>query len=54
MRRLACALVLAPVLLLGAGCRGESAPAPGGGGVDQQVSDVESTLDAIESELAGD
>lgn len=54
MRRLAGALVLVPVLLLGAGCRGESAPAPSGPGADQQVSDVEATLDAIESELAGD
>jgi hypothetical protein len=47
------ALILLPVLLLGVGCRGEepAAPAPG---VDQQVSDVESTLDAIESEVAGD
>jgi hypothetical protein len=47
------ALVLLPVLLLGAGCRGAepAAPTPG---VDQQVSDVESTLDAIESELADD
>jgi len=54
MRRLVGGLVLLPVLLLGSGCRGESAPAPGGPGVDQQVSDVESTLDAIESELAGD
>ncbi|MGB3443456.1 MAG: hypothetical protein WBA97_32370 [Actinophytocola sp.] len=52
MRRLACALVLLPVLVLGAGCRGEGAP--GGSGVDQQVNDVESTLDAIESEMAGD
>lgn len=52
MRRLAAALALL-LLLLTAGCRGESAPAPGGG-VDQQVSDVESTLDAIESEMAGD
>lgn len=48
MKRLACALTL--VLLLGTGCRGgESAP-----GGDQRVDDVESTLDAIESELAGD
>ncbi len=51
MRRLAGALAL--LLLLTAGCRGEGAPAPGGG-VDQQVSDVESTLDAVESEMAGD
>ena len=50
MRRLACALVLLGVVLLGAGCRGDGAPAQPG--VDQQVSDVESTLDAIESELA--
>jgi hypothetical protein len=51
VRRLAGVLVL--LLSLTAGCRGDSAPAPGGG-VDQQVSDVESTLDAIESEMAGD
>ena len=51
MRQLAGALAL--LLLLTAGCRGESAPAPGGG-VDQQVSDVESTLEAVESEMAGD
>jgi hypothetical protein len=53
VRRRACALVLLPLLLLGAGCRAESAPG-GGGGTDQQVSDVESTLDTIESEMAGD
>lgn len=52
MRRPACALLLAALLLLGTGCRAGSAP--GGGGSDQQVSDVESTLDAIESEMAGD
>jgi hypothetical protein len=51
--RLAGALVLLPVLLLGAGCRGDDAK-PSQPGVDQQVSGVESTLDAIESELAGD
>ncbi len=44
MRRLAGAVVL--VLLLATGCREESA--------DQPFDDVESTLDAIESELAGD
>ncbi len=44
MRRLAGGLVL--VLLLVTGCREESA--------DRQFDDVESTLDAIESELAGD
>jgi hypothetical protein len=49
MKRLLGALVLLPVLLLGAGCRGDTAP-----GGDQQVNDVESTLDAIESELSGD
>ncbi|GAB1511965.1 hypothetical protein [Actinophytocola sp. KF-1] len=47
MRRLAGALAV--VLVLGTGCRGESAP-----GVDHEVGDVESTLDAVESELAGD
>lgn len=52
MRRIAGALVLLGVLLLGAGCRGDGAPARPG--VDGQVSDVESTLDAIESELADD
>jgi hypothetical protein len=52
VRRLACALVLLPVLLLGAGCRGDAAPTDPG--VDRRVGDVESTLDAIESELAGD
>ena len=49
MRRLA-GLLVAPVLLLGAGCRGDDPPAQ----PDQQVSDVESTLDSIEAELAGD
>jgi hypothetical protein len=42
-------LVLAPVLVVCVGCRGEASQP----GVDKQVSDVESTLDAIESELAG-
>jgi hypothetical protein len=51
VKRLAGALVLLPVLLLGTGCRGDASPADPG--VDQRVSDVESTLDAIESELAG-
>ena len=55
MRRAACALVLVPVLLLGAGCRGGSGAGDSGGpGADRRVGDVESTLDAIESELAGD
>lgn len=45
-------LVVLPVLLLGTGCRGEAKPS--NPGVDQQVSDVESTLDAIESDMAGD
>jgi hypothetical protein len=52
MRRLVGVLVLLPVLLLGAGCRGEAKPSEPG--VDQRVSDVESTLDAIESDVAGD
>jgi hypothetical protein len=52
VRRLVGALVLLPVLFLGAGCRGDAAPTSPG--VDQQVDDVESTLDAIESEMAGD
>lgn len=52
MRRLAGALFLLPVLMLGVGCRAETPSAPSG--VDQQVSDVESTLDAIESEMADD
>lgn len=52
MTRLAGVLVLLPVLVLGAGCRGAAQPSEPG--VDQQVSSVESTLDAIESELAGD
>lgn len=48
MKRLAGALVL--VLALSTGCRGgESAPGP-----DQHIDDIESTLDVIESELAGD
>lgn len=50
--RLVGALVLLPVLLLGTACRGEAGSTRPG--VDQQVSDVESTLDAVESELAGD
>lgn len=53
MKRLVGVLVLLPVLLLGAGCRGE-ANRPSQPGVDQQFSDVETTLDAIESEMAGD
>ncbi len=53
MRRLAGVAVLLPVLLLGAGCRGDAAK-PEQPGVDQQVGNVESTLDAIESEMAGD
>ena len=48
MKRLVGALVL--LLALSAGCRDDAAP----GGVDQQVDDVESTLDAVESEMAGD
>lgn len=51
MKRLAGTLMLLPILLLGAGCRGESAGQPG---VEQQFSDVEATLDVIESEMAGD
>jgi hypothetical protein len=48
VKRLAGALVL--VMALSTGCRGgESAPGP-----DQQVDNIESTLDAIESEVAGD
>jgi hypothetical protein len=54
MKRLAGLLVLATVLLLSAGCRGEADPPPAPSGVNQQVSDVESTLDAIETEMAGD
>jgi hypothetical protein len=50
VKRLVGVLVLLPVLLLGAGCRGDASRP----GVDQQVNDVESTLDAIESEMAGD
>ena len=42
--------VLVPVLLVAVGCRG-SASQPG---VDQQFSNVESTLNAIESDMAGD
>lgn len=53
MKRLVGALLLLPVLLLGAGCRGEAKPS-NDPGVNQQVSDVESTLDAIESEMSGD
>jgi hypothetical protein len=49
VRRLVLAVL--PVLVLGVGCRGESPAQPG---VDQQISDVESTLDAIESDLAND
>ncbi len=52
MRRVA--LILLPVLFLGVGCRDDAEPSTPAPGVDQQVSDVESTLDAIESELAGD
>ena len=58
------ALVAMPVLLLGAGCRGDAGSgepggSPGGSGgsggsVEQQFDDVESTLNSIESEMAGD
>lgn len=53
MKRLMVALTLLPLLLLGTGCRGEAKPS-NDPGVDQQMSNVESTLDAIESEMAGD
>jgi len=49
MRRLAGALVLIPVLLLGTACRDGAVPRQ-----QQPVDNVESTLDAIDSELAGD
>lgn len=59
------ALVAVPVLLFGAGCRGDvgsgSAPPDGSGGaggadgsVEQEFADIESTLNSIESELAKD
>lgn len=51
MRRPA-AWVLVPVLLLGAGCRDDATPPRPD--VDQQVDEIESTLDAIESEMAGE
>lgn len=43
----------------GAGCRGQagSEPAPGGSSVEQpgtELDEIESTLDSIESEMAGD
>jgi hypothetical protein len=53
MRRLVGLAVLVPVLLFGAGCRADEAK-PSDPGIDQQVSDIESTLDAIESDLSGD
>ncbi|MGH3756574.1 hypothetical protein [Actinophytocola sp.] len=53
------ALVAVPVLLFGAGCRGDAHPgsSPGGSGgtggsVEQQFDDIEATLKAIESEMA--
>jgi hypothetical protein len=56
------ALVAMPVLLFGAGCRGDvgSGGAPGGGpggsggssgSVEQQFDDIESTLSSIESDV---
>ncbi|HEY7595742.1 MAG TPA: hypothetical protein VH969_21505 [Actinophytocola sp.] len=62
------ALVAVPVLLFGAGCRGEvgsgSAPPGGSGGtggtgggdgqVEQEFNDIESTLNSIESEMSED
>jgi hypothetical protein len=42
--------VVLPVLLVVTGCR-DTATSPG---VDQQFSNVESSVDAIESDLAGD
>lgn len=46
MKRLAGVFVL---LVLAAGCRESRTP-----GLDQQVRDIEATLAAIESEMAGD
>lgn len=59
------ALVAVPVLLFGAGCRGDvgsGGPSGGdsggsggsGGSVEQEFDDIESTLDSIESEMRGD
>ncbi len=59
------ALVAVPVLLSGAGCRGEvgsggpsgggsGEPGGTGGSVEQQFDDIESTLESIESEMRGD
>lgn len=58
------ALVAMPVLLFGAGCRGDvGSGSPGGspggsggsdGSVEQQFNDMESTLNSIESEMADD
>ncbi len=47
------ALVVVPVLTLGAGCRADDA-APSDGSINQQFDDVESTLSDIESDLNGD
>jgi hypothetical protein len=50
--------LIAAVLLVGCvACRGEAAaPAPSGGdpSVEQELGSIESTLDKVESELAGD
>ncbi|MGQ0839422.1 hypothetical protein [Actinokineospora sp.] len=52
MRR---ALVAAALLFACAACQQDS-PSPGGGSgsVEQEVDQIESTVDSVESELAGD
>ncbi|MGH3878343.1 MAG: hypothetical protein ACRDSK_15040 [Actinophytocola sp.] len=52
------ALVAVPVLLFGAGCRGDvdsdgsGGSSGSGGSAEQQFEDIESTLRSIESEMA--
>ena len=49
--------LVAAVLLVGCvACRGEAERVPTGGGssVEQELGSIESTLDSVESDLAGD
>lgn len=48
------ALTVAALLLACVACEGQPAPGPSGTSDTSEIEQIESTLDAIESELAGD